>query len=425
MPGQFLFTMACACDIVLTLTDVRLLFIMPSLLKHQGTVLGICILFAVYGAGCKQSGKNDLRPSPAPSGTEIVIAAVGDIMMPSSIQKAAALNNYNYDFLFDSIAGDLSSDVVFANLETPVDQRSSPAGYPRFNARPELLSALKKAGVGVVSVANNHALDAGPRGLRRTLDNIEAAGMRFTGAGRTRTEAERPAFLSANEVTVAFLAYTYSTNVGLPKKKKGMPAVNILRRDSNEELMRAADHVRKARNSADIVVVSLHWSDEYRVNVTPWQRRAAVELMEAGADVILGHHPHVLQPVEPYTARDGRKCVIAFSLGNFLSGQNYGISDRNRAHARARRGDGIILTIHARREQGKTSIIRVEFLPIWALREKFGTTSFYHPVSIAREMDQLASKEKRTNEEDRLLALLGYRQKVIRDQLTKPGILPR
>jgi hypothetical protein len=117
--------------------------------------------------------------------------------------------------------------------------------------------------------------------------------------------------------------------------------------------------------------------------------------------------------------------VIAFSLGNFLSGQNYGISDRNRAHTRARRGDGIILTIHARREQGKTSIIRVEFLPIWALREKFGTTSFYHPVSIAREMDQLASKEKRTNEEDRLLALLGYRQKVIRDQLTKPGILPR
>ncbi len=388
-------------------------------MRHILILLSVFLLSAFPSAGCKPPEKASLKHTRISSGSELVIAAVGDIMMPLSIQKAVARNGHRYDILFEQVIKDLKADIVFANLETPVNDRLPISGYPKFNSRPELLAALKRAGISIVSVANNHALDAGPGGLIRTLDNIEAAGIVHAGAGRTRAEAERISRLTAKGISVAFLAYTYATNEGIPRKKKGMPSVNILRTDSDEDLVRAAAGVRLARASADLVVVSLHWSDEYRSAPTPWQRRAARELIEAGADIILGHHPHVLQPIESYTASDGRQCLIAFSLGNFISSQNFGVSNRNRDHASALRGDGIILTIHLRKEQGRTSVTGAEFLPIWTARQKVGNTFVFRPVCIARELERIGSLQRRSTEDENMLALLRHRQKIITDQLTK------
>jgi poly-gamma-glutamate synthesis protein (capsule biosynthesis protein) len=347
-----------------------------------------------------------------------LITAVGDIMMPSSLQAAVVRNNYNYALLFEKIAPDLAvADVTFANLETPVDHTAAVSGYPAFNARPELLSALSKAGITIVSMANNHAIDAGAQGLIRTLDNITAAGLVVIGAGRTRATALAPAYVTSRGVTTAFLAFTYGTNRGIPRKRKGMPAVNILRSGSQKELTAAIDQVKQARSHADLVVVSLHWGDEYAIVPTPWQKRAAAELVEAGADIILGHHPHVLQPIESYTATDGRRAVIAYSLGNFISSQNYGISSKNKTHARALRGDGVILTIHAEKEKGRTTIVRSAFQPTWSLREKVGATALARPVSLSREIVKLSAIAKRTKKEEGTLQLLTYRQKVILDTI--------
>jgi len=340
-------------------------------------------------------------------------------MMPISIQRAVARNKHHYDLLFEKIAPDLTSaDIVFANLETPVDHKAAVSGYPKFNARPELLAALRKAGVGIVSVANNHALDRGADGLKRTLDNIEAAGLRFTGAGRTKAAAGKVAHAAVRGVSVAFLAYTYDTNEGLPRKRKDAPGVNILKNDSAADLGRAVAAVGDARKAADLVVVSLHWGDEYRTIPTPWQRKAAAALIEAGADIILGHHPHVLQPIESYTSRDGRRGLIAYSLGNFISSQNYGVSNQNRTHAKALRGDGVILNIVVTKEHGKASVRRAEFLPIWTYRDVTGKTTLYRPVSLDREIARIEKITKRTSEQDNTLKLLKFRRKVITDTLT-------
>ena len=366
----------------------------------------------------------EVRTVGTVSGTEpngkssIVIAAVGDVMMPGSLQKAVARENYNYALLFEKIAPDLgAADITFANLETPVDHTAAAAGYPAFNARPELLTALKKAGVDIVSLANNHARDAGADGLLRTLRNIEAAGLVVAGAGRNRVESLTPAYVSSQGVMTAFLAYTYSTNRGLPKKRKGAPAVNMLRSGSREDLAAAMVQVKEARSHADLVVVSLHWGEEYQSVPTPWQKQAAIELVEAGADIILGHHPHVLQPIESYKAKDGRQTVIAYSLGNFISSQNYGVSAKNKTHARALRGDGVILTIYAEKEQGRTTIVRSAFQPIWSLREKAGVSTVFRPVSLSREIVKLSAIAQRTKKEESMLQLLTYRQKVILDTI--------
>ena len=355
----------------------------------------------------------------APDENEIVIAAVGDIMMPASIQSAAAGNKQGYDLLFEKIAPDLgAADITFANLETMADQKAPVSGYPKFNARPALLEALKKSGIDIVSVANNHAMDAGAEGLKRTLDNIEAAGLAFSGAGRTKAESSKVTYLTAHGVNVAFLSYTYSTNQRLPPRSENAPGVNIIGVGLVADLSRAAARVRQAKKAADLVVVSMHWGEEYSTNPTPWQRQVATELIEAGADIILGHHPHVLQPIESYSARDGRVGLIAFSLGNFISSQNNGVSYEDTTHHKALRGDGIILRITALKEKGRSMVVRAEFLPIWTLRETIGRATVNRPVSLDRELSLLGSKQQRSTTDDKIIKLLTYRQQLIIRTLT-------
>jgi poly-gamma-glutamate synthesis protein (capsule biosynthesis protein) len=225
--------------------------------------------------------------SPPTEEKEIVIAAVGDVMMPESIQSVVVKDRRGYDLLFEKITSELSAaDITFANLETSVDHKAGVSGYPKFNARPELLISLKKAGVDIVSVATNHAMDMGSDGLKRTLDNIEAAGLVYIGAGRTKAEAATAKFLKTRGVNAAFLAYTYGTNQRLPRRDPDAPGVNIIGINSETDLSHAADCVRQAREDADLVVVSLHWGHEYATRPTTWQRRVASELIEAGADIL-------------------------------------------------------------------------------------------------------------------------------------------
>lgn len=360
--------------------------------------------------------------SPSASRTEVVIAAVGDIMMPESIQSAVAQAEHGYDLLFEKITPDLAAaDITFANLETPVNHKAGVSGYPKFNAPRELLSSLKKAGVDIVSLANNHAMDAGSDGLKRTIDNVEAAGIVFIGAGRSNTEALAIRKITVRGITAAFLAYTYSTNQRLPRTSVEAPVVNVLGQNSAADLARAAASVRQARADADLVVVSLHWGDEYATSPTAWQRRVASELIEAGADVLIGHHPHVLQPIESCTARDGRTGLVAYSLGNFISSQSAEVSFENKTHRKALRGDGIILSITATKEGGRTRVAHAEFLPIWTLRESISKATVSRPVSLARELLILGAKGKRDSTEQRLFQLLSYRQEyIIKTLIGKP-----
>lgn len=352
-------------------------------------------------------------PEPRNSRTEIVIAAVGDIMMPASIQTAAWRSKKGYDLLFEKISKDLAANITFANLETPVDDAVPASGYPKFNARPALLRALKNAGVTLLSVANNHAMDAGAAGLKRTIDNIESAGLVFIGAGRSKKEAAEIRFFQPRGVRVAFLAYTYGTNRRLPRKNQRSPGVNILGTGSEHDLVRVAETVRKARAHADLLVLSLHWGEEYATEPTAWQRRVAARLINEGVDLILGHHPHVLQPIESISASDGRVGLVAYSLGNFISTQHSGISHLNKNQAKALRGDGIVLYVIAIKERGKTRIDHVEFLPTWALREATGAGTIYRPVSLAREIDRFKGKTALRSDEENLVKLLHYRNDVI------------
>jgi poly-gamma-glutamate synthesis protein (capsule biosynthesis protein) len=166
----------------------------------------------------------------------------------------------------------------------------------------------------VLSTANNHAYDQGGKGVKETLDRLKEAKLLAIGSGETKAAAEAPRVVEANGVKVGLLAFTDLFNLDLNRKAEG-PWVRPL--DAGP----AAAEVRALRAQSDAVVVSLHWGDEYSRQPTARHRRIAEDLVAAGADLVIGHHPHVLQPMELVEA-GGRKGVVAYSLGNFISNQD-------------------------------------------------------------------------------------------------------
>jgi poly-gamma-glutamate capsule biosynthesis protein CapA/YwtB (metallophosphatase superfamily) len=276
-----------------------------------------------------------------------------------------------YAWLYAGVADLLSAtDLAFANLETPIapDAGAGTREYV-FNAPPEALAALRDSGIDVVSVANNHAFDQGRAGFEETLRRVEAAGLRAVGAGPPDRPAG-PLRLEAGGLRLAFLGWAHFFNQAgndcPPAKAGGAPC----RQAALLDRARAVDAVREAAATADAVVVSLHWGTEYASQPRTEDVELAHQLADAGALVVLGHHPHVLQPVELYRRADGTTAVIAYSLGNFVSNQSrnyvHGVTPEKVAATR----DGALLRIVlARRDYGRgvvrTEVAGADFLPLW------------------------------------------------------------
>lgn len=243
------------------------------------------------------------------AGREIVINAVGDIMLAGS--AAPTLKRLGYDYPFAATAAELKrGDIAVGNLEAPIAGRGIEFTDKRFRflASPQSAAAMKRAGFSVVTLANNHMMDFGEPALLETLHHLDQNGILHAGAGRSLSAARQQALLEARGAKVAFLAYsmTFPTEFfaapDRPGTAPGYPG--FFKRD-----------IAQAKSAADYVVVSFHWGAEGASSPRPYQVAAARSAIDAGADVVLGHHPHVLQGIERY-----KKGVILYSLGNFAFG---------------------------------------------------------------------------------------------------------
>lgn len=298
-----------------------------------------------------------LLAAPAPQAApQITLVATGDIMMHADVKRSAAEQG------FAALWADLvpvwkGADVAFANLETPVAPTEGRPGRPyQFNAPAELPAALKEAGLQVLSTANNHAFDQGAKGVVETLQRLRDAGLVPIGTGATEAEAEQTTYLERNGLKLAFLGFSDIFNNDLDGKPS-KPWVRKL------ELDAACAAVAEARTKADAVIVSIHWGIEDHHEPTPRQQEVAVRLVAAGADLILGHHPHVLQPVA-WVYSGGRKGLAAYSLGNFISNQNrvYRPSD---TPVLGDERDGLLLRVVLRKAPGGVEILSAEGDPLW------------------------------------------------------------
>ncbi|MEO3945001.1 CapA family protein [Gorillibacterium sp. CAU 1737] len=258
------------------------------------------------------------EPSVAETETRLSLVAIGDVLIHSSVWKDAKLAEGGYDFkpMLKTVKEKLeNADITFANSESIIGGESlGLSSYPAFNSPHEVGDALKDAGVDVVSMANNHTLDFREKAILQAADYWEKLGIPFAGANRNAEERTKIRIVERDGVKVAFLAYTYGTN-GIPIPQGKDYLVNLLDRDQL-----TAD-IRQAKQEADVVVVSMHWGIEYAQTPNEEQRQWAQLAADEGADVILGHHPHVLQPVEWVEGKDGHRTLVFYSLGNFLAAQ--------------------------------------------------------------------------------------------------------
>jgi poly-gamma-glutamate synthesis protein (capsule biosynthesis protein) len=328
-------------------------------------------------------------------GTHVTLALVGDLLLHGWVQRdAEKLVDRNiddadergasgYTEMFAAVKEDLrEADLTLGNLEIPlardIDRRGNKVDvgeydfwdnrayttFPAFNAHPAFALALAEIGFDAVTTANNHALDRGSLGINLTIDALDAAGIEHIGTAKRRDPAggsippsERYQILEAKNVRIGLLGYTEITNA------PHSPQVSYI----SDQML---EDVRMLRDSGevDLVVFAVHWGDEYQNQASTRQKRWARQLAEAGVDVIMGSHPHVLQPMEKIVTAgpDGEQheTLVLYSLGNFIA--NQGQPDyKDHGKYTARRSSAIVYVEATKpKDGGKAVLSNVGYVPV-------------------------------------------------------------
>jgi len=213
-----------------------------------------------------------------------------------------------------------NADISFINQECVMAGEGYPIRYyPMFNVPQELGLDLVELGYDVINIATNHMLDAGTSGLEATIDFWEEQDVLMIGGYRNEEDFDNIRILEKDGIKFAFLSYTYATN-GLVKASSSPLVIPYI---NDEDIIR---QTALARDTADFIFVSMHWGDEYTFKPNAEQKRVAQLLADCGVDAIIGHHPHVIQPVEWLEGKNGNKTLCVYSLGNFVAEQDHDYS---------------------------------------------------------------------------------------------------
>jgi poly-gamma-glutamate synthesis protein (capsule biosynthesis protein) len=345
---------------------------------------------------------------------QVSFAVAGDVIPHEAVRSAASAagdSEAGWGALFADVADVFHhADFGFVNLETPVaPEHSHGTKAFLFDAPVALIDALKASGVKIVSSANNHMMDQGAAGFAETREHLKAAGLLFAGTGDTAQQSWQPVVVEANGIKVGWLGMTRWLNGNRNPEKDDQPHVNFFPYPHEAggapgmDEAGVLDAIRQARLKCDLLVVSIHWGVEYAPAPLPEDVVTAHKMLEAGASVIVGHHPHVLQPVETYQTSDGRNTIIFYSLGNFLSNQSRTYVDGLMPDKSGDPRDSMIGLFSAVRKDYGLGGIRVELghvgvLPVWGennrneLAQGLTKTPVIHPVLIDREIPRLQAR---------------------------------
>jgi len=299
--------------------------------------------------------------------------AVGDNLFHDSVIRTSfveATGKYDFSPIYTEIKGIVqSADIAFINQETVMAGESfGYSGYPAFNTPQSLAQTLADAGFDIFNLANNHAMDKGASGLIATLDYLDTIkGITVIGA---RKEGSHARIITKNNITFGFLAYTHSLN-GIPLPKNYPNLVSMI------EKTKMTQEIGGLRPLCDFLIVSIHWGDEYRLEPGKDQTDMAQFLAEQNVDLIIGHHPHVLQRVETIVREDGGKTLCYFSLGNFASHQR----------ERERIIGGMAVLTFKKSKDGELSISDFGILPVIThYNSSYNNTKIYPFFAYTEEL---------------------------------------
>lgn len=353
-----------------------------KLLKYPMLIGGVLALMAQRG-----------EDTPAPAETLRLIFA-GDIMVhQSQILSAETQEGYDFSACFEYVSPLLeAADLAIGNLELTMPGEEPYLGYPMFRCPEELATALRVAGFDLMMTANNHSNDSGAAGVINTIEVLEESGFYHTGTFQNREEMDAyyPLIVYKKGFKLAFLNYTYSTN-GIRTRHPSI--VNPI--DSAQ----ISRDLRMARDlQPDAIIVMMHWGLEYQLVENKEQRKLTQQLLREGADLIIGAHPHVVQPARWETADGKQEVLVAYSLGNFISGQLKQHTD-----------GGIMVEVALSKTNGRTTVEEASFIPVWRHVERLPSgKKNYRTLPIAAfEQEEKKPEQLRLTDADRA-AMLRY-----------------
>lgn len=327
------------------------------------------------------------------------LGVVGDILIHEKVYLAAeAAGNGEYDFTenYEHVKSYFAKyDYTVANLEVTLGGEnpvvgSYPNAYPSFNSPDSVIDALKGAGVDLLLTANNHSYDTRMAGLTRTVNVIREKGLEYLGTRATTDES----FYSVKDVEgirIGMACFTYSTvdgsgikNLnGISMTKESSPLVSSFSYDRLDEFYAEAEAALRQmkENGAEVTVFYLHWGTEYQSAPNSYQKQIAQKLCDLGVDVIIGGHPHVVQPFETLTGANGNETLCIYSIGNALSNQRREEADLYLYGGRTE--DGMIFGLTFEKlSDGTVRVSEVDIQPLWVIRETRGGRFVYQIIPL-------------------------------------------
>lgn len=303
------------------------------------------------------------------------ISAIGDIMIHTPQLKAqydSKNDTYSFTNNFSKIKSILEkTDIALANLETTLSDGEY-SGYPQFNSPDSLVDAIKYSGIDLLSLINNHSIDKGRIGLTRTLNIVRNKGIDTIGIKKDPTEKDY-IIKDVSGIKIGFFAYSYGQINNDNKYLNGNPVPSDLKDLTNvfdptdidstlSSMKEQIDAIKKEK--VDTIVLFIHWGEEYQIQPNEFQKTLAQKLCDEGVDIIIGSHPHVIQPIEILKSSDknsSRETLVIYSLGNAISNQREEYTNSKYTE------DGVIpiITLEKNLSNNSTKIKNVEYIPTW------------------------------------------------------------
>lgn len=361
-----------------------------------GIAIAIPLLFHPQSKGSFQQGETPIGQEEP---INLSISCVGDIMVHSPqipSQYDSSTGTYDYNNNFELVKKYIqNSDLSLCNLETTF-AGGSYAGYPLFNAPEALADAIKNAGWDVAITANNHNMDTGLTGMKRTLEISRQAGLKTTG---TQLDGEKNyTMVTVKGVKMAVIAYSYETmNVngsttinGNPIAPEAEPYLNTFNYATlDEDLGKVKDTIADAKNNgAEIIICYFHWGEEYQRSPNDYQTTMARQVADMGADMIFASHPHVLQGMEMLTSETtGKQVPVFYSMGNFISNQRLETLDNRYTE------QGIIAQVNLEYKKSSKEMVSIEMeaMPVWVDKYKKDGKDVYSVVPLDSNMAEDSS----------------------------------
>ncbi|MCM1543735.1 MAG: CapA family protein [Ruminococcus sp.] len=339
--------------------------------------------------------------------SEATIGSAGDVLIHVPIFNAAYSSDtktYDFSSIFTYSESEIKDcDYFVANLETTLggtENGRKYSGYPTFNSPDEITSALKDSGVDCLLTANNHCYDTSSSGVMRTQQIVAQAGFDYIGTRTAETE-KKYLVKEVNDIKFGMVCYTYETETkqatrkalnGILVSEESAPLINSFDYTNLDKFYtEMEEQIKLMKNAgAEVLVAYLHWGNEYQLEANSRQKEIAQKLCDLGIDVIIGGHPHVVQPVDLITSTDGsHKMVCVYSMGNMVSNQR-------RQHMGLKTGhteDGMIFEMtFSKYSDGTVIFENIEVIPTWVHLYTSGGKSVYNIVPLSDNMDSKADE---------------------------------